>query len=551
MRLILAAVLAVVSHGSALPQDAQVSVHGLVVDAATDVPIGNATVELQGEGASGLPYSVGTSSDGTFVFRRIPPGRYQLSVKRAGFMSRTYGERRPAGPGENIEVGMGGPAPGIDIAMMPTAAIAGRVFDAQGQPVANAAVSALRLSFRRGNRSFAEVQSTRTDDRGEYRMFWLAPGQYYVSAEPPDFASRSLIFGRQGSDPIYWVRYVPHRLTTYLPSAEEAVPVYYPGTFDEESASPIDLAPGSEIRGIDILAAPVKSLTVHGTVVNSQSREVIKGARVTFIGSRYRTYRTSEDTFEVAGVLPGSYILLAESGDLKGRASVEVRDQDVENVEIPVSPGFRIPGTVVVAGRTGIDLVPDLTRLRVNLRLVPNRGPGPASPVNPSADGSFVLEGATSGDYRIAITPELENAFLQSIRLGDVDVLDFGLHLDGAPASSLEIVVNTNAATVEGIVLDDRGQPVPGVHVAAVPDNPIEGRTDLARNSTTDASGRFRITGIAPGDYSVFAWEDVEDRAWLNAEFMGRYRGLGVPVQIEEGNAFTMQVPVIPFGRRE
>jgi hypothetical protein len=47
-----------------------------------------------------------------------------------------------------------------------------------------------------------------------------------------------------------------------------------------------------------------------------------------------------------------------------------------------------------------------------------------------------------------------------------------------------------------------------------------------------DATSKFNMDGIAPGDYKLFAWEAVPNGAWMNAEFLARYEGRGVAVSV-------------------
>ena len=65
-----------------------------------------------------------------------------------------------------------------------TAAIAGRVYDRYGDPVGNANVQALKYVWQDGKRLLTAVQTVRTNDLGEYRLFWMQPGQYVVSGRP-------------------------------------------------------------------------------------------------------------------------------------------------------------------------------------------------------------------------------------------------------------------------------------------------------------------------------------------------------------------------------
>src|SRR2546428_13536750 len=75
---------------------------------------------------------------------------------------------------------------GVVIQLMPAGTLTGRVFDRDGEPLANVSVEALKYSYQEGQRVMNVVQTARTNDLGEYRLFWLQPGQYFVSATPPE-----------------------------------------------------------------------------------------------------------------------------------------------------------------------------------------------------------------------------------------------------------------------------------------------------------------------------------------------------------------------------
>ena len=58
------------------------------------------------------------------------------------------------------------------------------VFDEDGEPVAMVNVQALRQSYVRGQKQLAPASSASTNDRGEFRIFGLPPGRYFLSATP-------------------------------------------------------------------------------------------------------------------------------------------------------------------------------------------------------------------------------------------------------------------------------------------------------------------------------------------------------------------------------
>ena len=54
------------------------------------------------------------------------------------------------------------------------------------------------------------------------------------------------------------------------------------------------------------------------------------------------------------------------------------------------------------------------------------------------------------------------------------------------------------------------------------------------------------MQGITPGDYKLFAWENVEAGAWQNPDFIQGYENAGRPIRINEGSNESLQLPVIP-----
>jgi hypothetical protein len=88
---------------------------------------------------------------------------------------------------------------------------------------------------------------------------------------------------------------------------------------------------------------------------------------------------------------------------------------------------------------------------------------------------------------------------------------------------------------------------VPGARVVLVPDAARRELTHLYQSTTTDDSGRFHLQGIAPGDYSLFAWEDVEEGQWQDAEFLKRHESAARSFRISESSRETIETVAIPF----
>jgi hypothetical protein len=163
-----------------------------------------------------------------------------------------------------------------------------------------------------------------------------------------------------------------------------------------------------------------------------------------------------------------------------------------------------------------------------------------------NADGSFTVEGIPHGDFRVSFQGLPPDGYVKFARMGNVDVLNDGLHISGVPDAALEIVIGANAGRIEGVVVNTRNEPLSNRTVALLPDVRLRQRSDLYKIVSTDSAGRFRIQGITPGEYRLFAWENVETGAWEDPDFVQAYESAARAIRINEGTAENVQLQVIP-----
>jgi Carboxypeptidase regulatory-like domain len=170
-----------------LVQNTTASLEGFIEKIVTGEAVPNARVILNRiDGSLGEGYAVTASSGGKFLFPIVQPGRYRLFANKNGFVRAEYGQRAPNKPGTEIAVTAGQQLKEYSIQMMPTGALAGHVYDMNGEPVPNVDIAALQYKYNDGRRTLTRIQQARTNDFGEYRLFYLVPGEYFISANPLD-----------------------------------------------------------------------------------------------------------------------------------------------------------------------------------------------------------------------------------------------------------------------------------------------------------------------------------------------------------------------------
>jgi hypothetical protein len=362
---------------------------------------------------------------------------------------------------------------------------------------------------------------------------------------------------------------------------EVSVPVYFPNTTDATRASTIDLRPGTTAGGIDFTVVEARAVRLRGQVfANGQPA---RGANVSifqtggsFGGFSIRSTNVNDTgAFEFRGLAPGSYELVATtsgpqtiffvdgavvggavSGTAKAvdtagtqrmgaRTQVYIAGADIDGVTLSMDTGATITGRVTIQGRAAS--ANEFGSLRVQLQSDPPVPPLMVPAVSVNEDGSFTIPGVTSGHYRLVFPGLPRNTYVESARLAGVDMLNGGLRIDGEPRGLLDVALGTTPGRVEATITDDRRLPVAGITVALVPDPAWQKRFDVYRSATTDESGRIQLDGVVPGNYTLFAWEEVAPNAWTDADFIRSFENRGTPVRVDPGGGASVEARVIPY----
>jgi 5-hydroxyisourate hydrolase-like protein (transthyretin family) len=522
------------------------TIEGRVLRAGSGDPIRKVQVTLFREQVrpSTPNFSV-TDDNGRFSFTGLDPGRYRLSAERNGYVRQQFGQRGQTRAGAPLVLERGQAVGDLVLRLIPAAILTGRVVDDEGEPVPSVRVELFRYGYVQGRRQRMPAGGASTNDLGEYRIFGLAPGRYFLSAT-------WAFMGFMGSGGAV-VAAVPGPQPTELTYA----PTFFPGTADAAQAAPLEITAGAEMRGIDLRLLRIPTVRIRGKVLNAVTGR--PGTRI-MVGlmtrndpnmSRNFSAVEADGRFELRGVTPGSYDVTANwsEGSQRYFASqpVEVGNSPIEGIQLVIAPGVEISGRLQVEGQA------DLTsaEFHVSLPAADNRGMFGAGEALVENDGSFRLRNVNPGKYRVSFYAGggADDLYLKSARMGDADVLDTDLDIrPGQGAAQLELVMSSKSARVEGSVSDDQSKPLSGVQVVLVPDSSRRSIIRLFKTAATDQQGRFTLRGIAPGEYKLLVFDDLEFGAQYDPEFLKQHEEKGKSLSLRESSQESVTMKLTPVG---
>jgi len=516
---------------------------------------------IPGQESEGLPI-VQTGNDGKFLLKDLEPGKYRMTVSRNGYAPQTYGSKNSSNPGAIINLAAGEKKTDIVFRLQAAGVITGRVRDATGDPVAGFIVSLMKSSYNSERLAIYQEDSTVTDDRGEYRFYWVPPGRYYVRVSPP----------RQG-------QYESRRVVV----DKTALAAFYPGVFDASSASVIELGAGAEMGAVDIVLPRVTTYRIRGRVIDSSTGQPPKSASVSILPKKAERfeygfnesdgseYSSKTGDFELRNVAPGSYWLAASSqNQFSGPVSpeqladvrtgndifeavfsagastqiaLEVNAEDISGIVLVLKKGTTIPARISIDGA-------ELTSIKgwedIRLFLAPE-----VAVMNyrrssrPSANGTERIENVTPGQYRADVEfPSAANLYVKELSYGRTDALNLPIEITEQTPDAITVVLSPNGGQVEGQLTDAQSQPVSGVEVVLIPDD--RERSRLIKTAVTERDGHFLFRNVTPGSYKLFSWEDLDRGEYYNKQILQKYENLGRPVRVQESLKQSVDVKIIP-----
>jgi Carboxypeptidase regulatory-like domain len=538
---------------------------GRILSAETGTPLRRAQVRVSGPDIGSK--AALSDAQGRYEFKDLPAGRFTLSASKAGYVNIQYGQNRPFESGRPIELAEKQVIDKADISMPRGSVISGRIVDEFGEPVADAMVAAMRQTWAAGRRRFVPAgRPGQTNDLGQFRMYGLPPGDYYVSATLRNAEMMMFdIMGAQGGP------------TGSLPTSGYA-PTYFPGTASPTEAQKVTLIVGQEAHQTDFALLPVRLSRVSGVVMTSDGKPVenamvnlVPLSRTGDIGmmmmaSSSRT--TKEGHFTVNSVAPGDYTLNARSmrittdgggGDVMFSARfggpggddgefaampLAVAGEDLANVMVVTSKGATALGRLSFEGGSK----PVLAGTRVNaIPADPSDGPMMVGGSGAAAkdDGTFELKGL-AGQRLIRVANLPAGWMLKSVLLNGKDITDSGAEFkSGEHVTNLEVVATSKVTEINGAVTASNGEPVKEYTVVVFSDDPEQWTLPMSRwvsGARPDQDGRFKIRSMPSGTYYAIALDYVEAGAWADPELLERLKTRARQFTLGDGQTTTMDL---------
>lgn len=547
---ITAALAAAAVLAAAEAANAQGSISGRVVNSVTGAAVKRAEVSIVVDGRTDLRGTAPTDADGRFVCRFLPAARYRLGVQKNGYLPMDYGAARPYMAGHVIVLAAGEQKTGIVIQLPQLAVMTGTVRDVDGEPAPRVAVQALRHEFQRGKAVWTQAGWANTDADGRYRMFHMMPGKYLLTAKKLDQPPPPPTPQEQNGD-LGRLAYA----TTY-----------FPGTLDRQQAKQVVLGPGETVDNIDVplmqsrpialevqgdlpapAPVPVSEPAGDGVLPDGAPRmpQQTQFVQLSLVEKNSSSLNGGQfgGGFPVGArttfndLQPGRYVLYGEV-TLDGRLYAAREELDLSggslNLTLHFAPAVDLAGHVrtegVPAGAAG-----------GRVFLVAGDGSGrQGAEAHLQADGSYVLKSVPPGLWDIGFEPIPKEGYLKSMLLGDLDVLRADMNVTAETKAPLELVVSAAGAQLSGKVEGGLARAV-----LAAPQGDLAGALSFYALATVDEKGVFNMKGMSPGEYRVYAFEDLAYGAWFDPDFLKPYAERATPVELKAGAKAEVAVQAI------
>ena len=537
---------------------------GRVLYADTGRPVKGARVSVS---APELPGGRAILSDDMGVFRLtdLPAGRYTLSVSKAGFVQLAYGQRRPLQAGTPLQLADDQEIKDIEFRLPRGSVIAGHVYDETGDPMAGIPVRVLRYQYQQGERRLMPAGNAQTNDLGEYRVWGLMPGEYYVDAQSRinlAFAPPGGGRGGRGGGPSGAIAGAVGTLAgnnvaaPVAPNDESQIayaPTYFPGVTSVAEALPITLGLSQQSLDNDFGLQLVAVARVSGHVANPDgsattsgnvnlTAEPIAGGRGNQPGNNYGSRLSGDGSFSISNVPPGRYILRARGTNSEwpqfGTLPITVAGLDIPDVTVMVQQGATILGTVSFPQSQTTP--PDLGQVRISSVSV---DPGLTnSQARVEKDNSFKIVAVAAGAHLIRASGQLRGWSLKSVLLDGRDITDTPIEIrSGQEITRVTMTFTDAVSEINGTLTSGQGVPVTDYTVLAFPTDSSLWNAQSRHIATArpDQNGKFRIRNLPAGSYYMATVDPSQQGEWFEPAYLEEQRLGATNVVIGDGETKT------------
>jgi hypothetical protein len=520
---------------------------GTVIDLATGDPVRHAIVTATWHGTPRAWATTRSDASGRFLFEGLPSGNYELRATKASLGIANYGAKSVRELGEMLPLADGETRADIQLQFIRSASISGRVLDTDGDPVPNAFVNLFRASRTLGERSLANYRGANTNDRGEYKISPVDPGEYYLHCDA-------------GNQP----RMGPETKV----SRDILASQFYGGASDAKNAPPLNLRGGESLTGMDFHlvtehtavitgrvtgvppldapSAPIEGRPVRGNRNDAVSIQLSPADNTQMNGGSGGVALGPDYHFELPETIPARYLLQATVG---ARGKMYHAEQIVDaqpgttdvlltlapEVDVKGSLKMEGPGAQQAQGATVVLATAGGSRRETHVGHV-------------GKDGSFKIENVPPGEWVVNINPSPLGTFQKSVRLGDKDYLYKKIEIPPGSDAPLNVVVSSNTATIEGEV-DAGGADVKRAGILLAPVGKMHDLLRFYSSAIPDQAGKFKLTRVAPGKYKIFALEKFAASPYENPESAEALDALGQDLEVAEGANIQFNPKLIPEDR--
>jgi hypothetical protein len=526
-----------------------------------------------------------TNSNGVFEFTELPAARYTLTASKTGYLTLQYGQRRPLEPGKPIDLAAGQTLNSLDFTLPRGSVITGRVVDEFGEPVPDASVQAMRFQYMGGQRQLVPAgRMAQTDDIGQFRVFGLAPGDYYVAATVRSqglgqaIAAEVVDRVQSGNAAAGVAVDVASSLPgTFVTGTSDGnfqffggepvestgyAPTYYPGTTNASEAQRITVGVSEEVPGVSFSLSPVRLARISGTALDSEGGLLGRGAIMlrpsrggpVLLRGNVSGGAVVNGRFSIGGVPPGDYLLQVRTAGpnrIEGEFAsvpISVAGNDIAGLVVSMSKGGTMAGRVILSGS---NQAAESSSLQINVTStdvsLTSSGPGIAggfANTRASSTGAFELRGL-SGMVLFRVNPLPPGWTLKAVRFDGTDITDVPYEFKGGEAlSGLEIELTDKMTQINGRVTSSRGEPVTeyAVVVFAETSDRWNPPSRFVHTGRPDQEGRFQIRNVPPGRYLAVAVEYLEQGAESDPEQLERLKQGATSLSLDEGETRQLEL---------